>query len=540
MEFAPARRGDEKGTRGREMAYDAIVIGAGHNGLAAAVRLAEKGWSVAVVEGKSEPGGAVKTRELTVPGFRHDLCAMNLSMFAGSPFFAAHKEALLAQGLAFAPAQDCFATVFRDGTYLGVSQDLEKTVDGIAALSAEDAQAWRHLLARFAIDAPHLFALLGSPMPSLAAAKVIAKAWRERGIGWLYETLRLLLATPRDFLDARFTHPKVKAMMAAWGLHLDFAPDVAGGALFPYLECMINQSFGMVIGRGGADTIIAAMIGAMRAKGADLLLGTPVAKIEISGGRASAVTLADGRRLEARRAVIANAHPKLVFGQLLAQDPSRAAFDRSVAGFRAGPGTMMLHLALDAPPNWRAGAALNSFAYVHVAPDLEMMSRAYAEAAAGLLPGEPALVVGQPTAIDPSRAPEGKHVLWVQVRVLPSEILGDAKGEIRVASWDEAKEPYAERVLDILESYASGLRSQILGRAIVSPLDLERENPNLIGGDNLSGSHHLDQNFFLRPVAGYSRYRTPIKDLYLCGASTWPGAGTGAGSGFLLAKMLAG
>jgi phytoene dehydrogenase-like protein len=201
---------------------------------------------------------------------------------------------------------------------------------------------------------------------------------------------------------------------------------------------------------------------------------------------------------------------------------------------------MMLHLALDDLPDWRAGEALRGFAYVHVAPDLEMMSRAYAEASAGLLPAEPALVVGQPSAIDASRAPPGKHVLWVQVRVLPAEIRGDSLGLIKAQNWDEAKEPYAERVLDILECYAPGLRARVLGRCVFSPLDLERENPNLIGGDNLSGSHHLDQNFFLRPVAGWSRYRTPVRNLYLCGASTWPGAGTGAGSGFLLAKMLAG
>jgi phytoene dehydrogenase-like protein len=522
------------------MEYDAVVIGAGHNGLAAAVRLVEKGWTVAVVEANAQAGGAVKTQELTLPGFRHDLRAMNLSMFAGSAFFAAHKEALLAQGLAFAPAEDCFASVFRDGTFLGVNTNLETTAAGIAALSASDAKAWRDLVARFAVDAPHIFALLGSPMPSLAAARAVWKAWRERGSGWLFETLRLLLATPRDFLDARFSHPKVKAMMAAWGLHLDFAPDVAGGALFPYLESMANQSFGMVIGKGGADTIIKAMTGVLKARGGELILGAPVTRIEVNSGRATAVTLADGRRLEARRAVIANAHPKLVFGQLVASDVSRKGFERDVAAFRAGPGTMMMHLALDDLPDWRAGAALRRFAYVHVAPDLEMMSRVYAEASAGLLPAEPALVVGQPTAIDPTRAPDGKHVLWVQVRVLPAEIRGDAKGEIAATSWDDAKGPYAERVLDILESHAPGLRARILGRAIDSPLDLERENPNLIGGDNLSGSHHLDQNFFLRPVAGYSRYRTPVKDLYLCGASTWPGAGTGAGSGFMLAKMLAG
>jgi phytoene dehydrogenase-like protein len=521
------------------MACDAVVIGAGHNGLAAAVRLAEKGWRVAVVEAKSEPGGAVKTRELTLPSFRHDVGAMNLSMFAGSAFFQAHKDQLLAHGLAFAPAEDCFATVFRDGTHLGVSRTLEKTLAGVSALSAADAEAWKNLLQRFGRDAPHLFALLGSPMPSWQSGKAVWKAWREGGMTSLFDMLKLLVATPRDFLDARFEHPKVKAMMAAWGLHLDFAPDVAGGALFPYLECMVNQSFGMVIGKGGADTIVNAMVGVLKSKGGELMLGDRVARVEVTGSAATGVTLESGKRLDAKT-VIANAHPQIVFGDLVSHDGSRAKFERDVERFRAGPGTMMVHLALEDLPDWRAGAALRSFAYVHVAPDLEMMSRVYAEASAGLLPAEPALVVGQPTAIDPSRAPSGKHVLWVQVRVLPAEIRGDASGRIAAKSWDEAREAYADRVLDILEGYAPGLKGRVLGRSVFSPLDLERENANLIGGDSLSGSHHLDQNFFMRPVAGWSRYRTPVRNLYLCGASTWPGAGTGAGSGFMLAKMLAG
>lgn len=522
------------------MEFDAVVIGAGHNGLAAAVHLATKGWSVCVVERNGEPGGAVKTRELTLPGFRHDVAAMNLSMFAGSPFFAAHKDLLLAHGLGFVPASHCFASVFRDGTHLGVGTDLEETAAAIAALSPADAAAWKAMVASFGEDAPHIFALLGSPMPSRAAAGVVWKAWRQKGAGWVYDTLRLLLASPRDFLDARFGNDKVKAMMGAWGLHLDFAPDIAGGALFPYLESMANQCFGMVIGQGGADTIVRAMTGALKAKGGELLLGSPVERIETKGGAASAVVLADGRTIAARRAVIANAHPQLVFGRLLPKDPGREAFDRKVAGFRAGPGTMMIHLAMDSLPDWTAGEALKRYAYVHVAPDFAMMSRVYAEAMAGLLPEEPVLVVGQPTAIDPSRAPEGKHVLWVQVRVLPATIRGDAAGAIAATEWDGAKEAYADRVVDLIERYAPGVMGKILARSVFSPLDLERENPNLIGGDNLSGSHHLDQNFLFRPVAGWSRWKTPVKSLYLCGAPTWPGAGTGAGSGFMLAKMLAG
>lgn len=521
------------------MNYDAVVIGAGHNGLAAAVELARTGWSVAVVEANAEAGGAIKTREVTLPGFRHDLCAMNISMFAGSAFFNSNKNDLFANGLGLVPAANCFASVFRDHTYLGVSTDVEKTVAGITALSARDAQAWRDLLAQFGSDAPHIFGLLGAPIPSLAAARVVWKAWRQKGTAWLYETARLLFASPRDFLDARFESPKLKAMMAAWGMHLDFPPDIAGGALFPYLESMANQAFGMVIGQGGADTIVRAMTGLLKAKGGEILLGTAVEKIEMENGAASGVRLADGRVLKARRAVISNAHPKLTFGKLMNKDSSRTDFDARIEQFRAGPGTMMIHLALDGLPDWRAGDALKGFAYVHVAPDMEMMTKAYAEAMAGLMPVEPVLVVGQPTALDPGRAPEGKHVLWIQVRVLPAEIRGDAKGEINGSDWDQVKHAYAERVLDLLDHYAPGIRAKILGRSVFSPLDLERENPNLIGGDNLSGSHHLDQNFVFRPVAGYSRYKTPVKNLYLCGASTWPGAGTGAGSGFMLARMLA-
>jgi phytoene dehydrogenase-like protein len=193
---------------------------------------------------------------------------------------------------------------------------------------------------------------------------------------------------------------------------------------------------------------------------------------------------------------------------------------------------MMLHLALSDLPNWSAGEELKQFAYVHIAPDFAYMNRAYSQAMDGVPPDAPVLVVGQPTAVDPSRAPEGKHILWVQVRVLPKHLAG--------STWSAIKEAYAARVIGIIEAHAPGLRGQILASSIFSPDDLEAENPCLVGGDNLSGSHQLDQNFLFRPVAGYSRYKMPLDRLYMCGAATWPGAGTGAGSGYLLGRMLAG
>ena len=519
------------------MAYDAIIIGSGVNGLAAALHLAAKGWKVIVVERAEIAGGAVKTGEVTRPGFRHDLYAMNLSLFAGSPFFAVHKDRLLAQGLAFVGAEQCFATAFPDGSWLGVEKDLEATASRIAALNTGDAQRWRAMVAAFADDAPHLFALLASPLPSWQALRAIYAAWRGRGTAWVADTARLLLASPREWLDENFESPKLKAMMAAWGMHLDFAPDCSGGALFPYLESMANQSFGMALGQAGADTIIAAMVKAMAAAGGEVRLGAPVRSVVVESGRAKGVVLAGGERIEAARAVVANVHPRIVFGDLVAQPPAAA---RRLTKLRPGPATMMIHLALRDLPAWSAGAALRRFAYVHLAPSFAAMAKTYTEALDGLLPEEPVLVVGQPTAIDPRRAPPGHHVLWVQVRALPARIRGDAASAIGGSQWDDVKEAYADRAIAIIERYAPGLGANILGRAVLSPTDLERDNPNLVEGDSLAGSHHLDQNFLFRPAFGWSRYRTPVAGLYMVGASTWPGAGTGAGSGFMLAKMLAG
>ncbi len=519
------------------MPYDAIVIGAGINGLAAALHLAAKGWKVAVLERAEIAGGAVKTGEITRPGFRHDLYAMNLSLFAGSPFFAAHKDRLLAQGLAFVGAEQCFATAFPDGSWLGVERNLDATANRIAALSPADAQRWRAMVAAFAQDAPHLFALLASPLPSLQALRAFFTAWRSRGTAWVADTARLLVASPREWLDENFEDAKLKTMMAAWGMHLDFAPDCAGGALFPYLESMANQSFGMALGQGGADTIISAMVRAIAAAGGEVRLGTPVRNIALEAGAATGAVLASGEHIEAKRAVIANIHPRVLFGELVSPAPAAA---QRLTRLRPGPATMMIHLALSDLPSWAAGAELRKFAYVHLAPSFAAMARTYTEALDGLLPEEPVLVVGQPTAIDPSRAPAGQHVLWVQVRALPARIRGDAARSIRGTQWDEVKEAYADRVIGIIERYAPGLATTILARTVLSPADLERDNPNLVDGDSLSGSHHLDQNFLFRPAFGWSRYRTPIERLFMIGASTWPGAGTGAGSGFMLAKMLAG
>jgi phytoene dehydrogenase-like protein len=481
--------------------FDAVIVGAGHNGLAAGVILAREGWKVLILEAQPEPGGAVRTEEVTLPGFRHDLYATSLNAFAGSAFFREFQEPLEAHGLQFARAPKAFCSVFPEGDLIGVSTPLDETLAELRRFSPHDAQAWLALSERFRHTGPRLLSSLRQPMPSWAACKAIGH-------------LPLVVQSTRGFVERHFRHPKVQALMAVWGMHLDFPPHVAGGALYAWLSCMAAQANGLAFGKGGARVMIEALAGLFRASGGELRCACPVSAVTVEGGAATGVVV-HGEPVRARSAVIANLAPTALFDLVRIERLRR---------YRHGPGTMMIHLALSELPEWRDARA-REFAYVHIAPSLHGMSKAYEEARRGALPEEPVLIVAQPTVIDASRAPPGKHVLSIQVRVVPQAM---------------DKEAYAERIVELVERYAPGLRQKILGRCVLSPADLERANPNLVGGDSIGGSHHLDQQFILRPFLGWSRYRTPVGRLYMCGASTWPGAGTGAGSGWLLGRMLAG
>lgn len=516
---------------------DAVIIGAGHNSLACACHLSARGWKVAVYEQADQPGGAVKTGAYTLPGFRHDWAAMNLSLFAGSAFHTENAEELAKHGLGFAPTGNPFASVFPDGRWLGISNDADLTTARVRGFSNADADAWTELTRQFPDTAESVFAVLGSPMNLRAISTLGWKTWRKQGSGGTLDLARFLMMSPRAWLDQTFESDHVKATLAAWGMHLDFAPDIAGGAVFPYLEAMAGQAFGMVLGQGGADTMTNAMVRMVEARGGSVHCNAKVTGIKHAAGRAFGIILQDGKLIEAEKAVIANVSPAALLKLTGGTDDPR--HDSAMAQYQHAPGTMMIHLAMNALPDWTA-PELKRFAYVHIAPSVDQMARTYAQAKAGLLPDEPVIVCGQPSVVDPSRAPAGKHVLWLQVRMAPGQIKGDAGGTIADKNWRDAAEPFANRALDILERYAPGTRNKILGQHIVTPDMLEADNPNLVGGDQVCGSHHLHQHFMNRPARGYADGTTPLRNLYHTGAAVWPGAGTGAGSGTLLAKKLAG
>ena len=518
--------------------YDAIVVGAGHNGLTTAVYLAKAGWRVLVLERNDTIGGAVQSGEITLPGFTHDLYAMNQNLFLVSPVYAELKDDLKRHGLEYLISDKPYCNVFPDHQSIRVYSDSDKTLEHIRAHHPEDARGWQQLYGHYQQLQQAFLPLYTTPLPSW---QMIYKLWRgvrTIGLANMLTVIRLLLHSTRKLANAYFTTPEMQAVIATWGMHLDFGPDVSGGAQFPLLETFSDMEAGMSVAKGGASAMPRALAGLLKEYGGEVRCNAEVVRIQHQGKRVTGVRLHNGQVIQASRAVVANLTPHVLFDKLLAHAPLADTFRRSVKRYTHGPGTMMVHLALDSLPHWAAGAEVADFAYVHIAPYLEDLARTYTDACNGMLPESPLLIVGQPTTIDPSRAPAGKHTLWVQVRTLPSDIHGDSAGTITAQTWEDAKQPFAERVIDKLEHYAPGIRETILEQTVFSPLELAQHNPNLVGGDSVGGSHHLAQNYLFRPIQGWSNYRMPLENLWMVGAATWPGGGTNATSGYLAAQAL--
>ncbi len=517
---------------------DAIIIGAGHNGLSCGIMLARKGWDVLVLEKNDQPGGACKTAEITEPGFKHDLYATNIGLFLDSPVYEEVGDEMHEHGFDIALSDHPFGSVYPDGDGISVYTDPEKNRSSFERYSEADADAWEEMVEYFNEVAPHLFPVLQMPVPSMKAGKHVYSTVREYGFDNTMELLSMLLKTPRQFTDDWFEHEKVKSLLIPWGFHLDYGPDVSGGAMFPFLESVANHLNGMPMAAGGAQNLIDGLVHVLEAEGGTLSLNEPVSEVTVRDGEAVGVKTAEGHEYTADQAVIGNVNPTVLYEGLVDSEHLSDSFMKKVRNYRYGPGTVMMHFALNDTIDWKAGEEFTTSNYVHIAPYVDDVARTYQQVMAGLIPDSPLLVAGQPTVADPSRAPEGKHILWLQVRAVPPEIEGDAAGEIDATTWDEAIGPFEERVLDKLETYAPGIRENIIDYTTLSPADLESDNPNLIGGDSVAGSHHLDQHWVFRPFPSWSSYSTPVDQLYMCGASTWPGGGLNATSGYLAAQEL--
>jgi phytoene dehydrogenase-like protein len=492
--------------------HDAIVIGAGPNGLTAAAVLARRGWSVLVLEAQARPGGAVYSVESTLPGYLHDVGAAFFPFAQLGPAFRALD--LEGVGLKWANARWESCHPATDGSCAAISRDVEST----SASFGPDAAAWRRLVRWQKQMGDRLAAALLAPLPE------IRPIWQ---LG-ICNVLRFGIAgiqSTAGFARRHFQTEAVRRIFPALALHVDLGPDDLAGAGLALSLAFGAANPGFCIPLGGARSITQAMLRRLEEAKGSLRLQSRVRRILLRKGRAVAVETETGEEFPCRRAVLADVGAPALYLRLLPGEEVPGWVRRSIRRFRYGWGTFKMDWALSGPVPWRAQEARES-AVVHTGDSVEELRGFTREVRAGILPTHPYLVIGQQSLVDPSRAPPGGQTLWAYSRVPPT--LEDG--------WPRHREFFADRVEQRIERLAPGFRSLIRGRAVHAPPDLEALDENLVGGDLGGGSAQWTQQLFFRPLFPYFRYRTPVRGVYLASASAHPGAGVHGACGFNAAQ----
>ena len=524
---------------------DAVLVGSGINTLTAAALLAREGWNVCVLERSDRLGGAIRTEtDYTLPGFTHEVMSSWHPLFQGSAAYAELADDLHRRGLEYVNTELPTASTYSDGSAMVLQTSLEANVAEFDRFADGDGAAWQRQFEQFMAHADLSFGVLGTELWSGAGLGLGQRMFRRLGRRGLLEFAGHALGTCRDWTTSTFRSEQAHGLLAPWVLHTGLGPDNAvSGFMTQVIACAI-QLGGMPVPVGGGIRLVEALSGIVRDAGGELRTDAAVERITVSSGRATGVVLAGGETLQATRAVVAGVTPTQLYGSLLGTGAVPEDVRTAATRYRYGRAGMQIHIAMDEPPRWKGPDAdrLARTAIVHVTPGLDGVSRAVNEAERGLLPAEATIVAGQPCAVDPTRAPEGKWIVWIQLQELPAgRVKGDAAGELDVGdgTWtEELRERYADRVVARLGTAIENLSSATLKRVVLSPVDLEALNQNLVDGDIYAGSCALDQNLLWRPFAASPGHRTAVDGLWHVGASTHPGPGLGAGSGYLVAKEL--
>lgn len=497
---------------------DAIVVGAGPNGLVAANILADAGWSVVVVEAQDQPGGAVRTAELTLPGFRHDVFSGFYPFAPLSP--AMRGLALERYGLLWRHAPIVLASPTPDSRCAVISPDIDVTAASLDEYGQGDGDAWRHLYAVWERVGTKLVDAMFSPFPPVLPGTQFAATV---GMSELGRLARMALLTTRRLAAEEFDGEGAGLLLAGLTAHTDLSPESAGGALFALLLAGAGQSSGFPVPQGGAGELTRALVRRLEARDGLVICGAPVTEVVVRQGRAVAVRTAGGQEIDAARAVIADVGAPALYLELVGERYLPPAVARDARRFEYDHATFKMDWALDAPVAWSAEAARQA-GTVHVADSIDDLSRTSYELSTGAIPSKPFILFGQHCLADPARAPTGMATGWAYTHV-PQRVRRDAGGSL-TGRWDRAEcEAFADRMELRIEALAPGFRSLIRARHIQSPADLEARDANLVGGAVNGGTAQLHQQLALRPTPGLGRANTPIDGLFLASASAHPGGG---------------
>ena len=450
---------------------DAVVLGSGPNGLAAALTLARTGLAVSVIEGAATPGGGCRTQELTLPGFAHDVCSAVHPLAVASPFFAGTD--LASRGVRLLTPKVAFAHPLDGGRVAAVSGSVDETAGDLGA----DAAAYRRLMAPLVREADSILPALLAPLRSVPAHPVAVAGFISRGL------------LPATLLARRFTTQEARAMLAGVAGHAIQPLSAPLSGVFGLMMMMLAHSAGWPVVEGGSARLTDALTAELESLGGQVVTGSWIRRLE---------------DLPPARAVLLDVTPRQFLE--LAGDAVPSGYARALRRFSYGPGVCKVDWALAGPVPWDAQACRDT-ATVHLGGTFEEIARSEADIAAGRHPERPYCIVAQQGVVDPSRAPAGKQALWGYCHV-PSGSTVDM----------------ADRIEAQIERFAPGFRDLILARSVRTAAEVERHNPNYVGGDVGGGSGTLRQTL-ARPVPRWNQYRTALPGVYLCSSSTPPGGG---------------
>jgi len=517
--------------------YDAIIIGGGHNGLVTAAYLARAGKKVLVLERRHVLGGAAVTEEI-FPGFKFSVCSYVVSLLR--PEIIRELD-LPRHGLEILPLDGTF-TPMPNGDYLWRVNDHGKTRREIARHSRVDAEAYEEfgkaMLQMCRFVKPILAMTPPDPtrlsLESIKKLLFLGRRFQSLSYDDKYNQVQLMTMSAVDYLDQWFETDVLKATMSASGIIGTFLGVRSPGTAYVLLHHYMGEIDGAFrswgFSRGGTGAISNAIADAAREAGVEIRTRAAITRIILKNGKAVAVATDTGDELHAD-VISSSVDPHLTFLKMVGSENLPDEFVEEVKRYKFRGSSGKVNLALDALPDFKClpGPGAHLRGAISISPSVEYMERAYDDAKYGRFSRRPYIDMVIPSLTDPSVAPPGKHVLSCFVQYAPYKL---SQG-----TWDEQKEAFGDNVINTLAEYAPNIRNIIIGRQVVTPFDLEREW-GLTEGNIFQGELSLEQLFFLRPVPGWAQYRTPVKNLYMCGSATHPGGGIMGAPGRLAAMQI--
>jgi phytoene dehydrogenase-like protein len=512
--------------------YDAVVIGAGHNGLTCACYLAKAGLKVLVLEQYHTVGGMTVTEQETLPGFWSDIHASGYQLANLSPV---PRELDLLGRYALIEPEIPFSHAFPDGGIISVNRDIEKTVADIARYSHKDAETWRVLMNRFLLQKDAITAGMFSPPPSFPAA---AAHFAASTAGM--DAYRFSMQSVRSWANQTLEAEATRTLFGSFATFLGASPDDAGGAELSWLFASVLQIAGNNLVKGGMNRVTLALAERLQAHGGEVRTNARVEQILGDAKRATAVRLASGEEIPVGRLVVSNVDPGHLVLDLLAGGMVGQEIVDKMEQYEWGDSVFVMFVALDSPINYKAGPAARQSAHVHLTePSLDFFARVYLECRGGALPSAPMIVSWNDSAIDPSRAPAGKALMKFVVLSVPYVITADATGKIPGCTWDEVREPYADYLIDLITyNYIPDLKPKVLKRVAHSPIDISRKITSAVRGTLGHGAFLPYQSGSLRPIPALGEYKAPVSNVYLCGSGSHPGPGVSMAPGRNAAQVI--